>query len=154
MKLLCRQVMEQLFGRGINWDKVGKLTTCERLHFELRDIKAMIAALHFILLNSAKYNCDEKILLLELQQLGLPKDICNTICRSSRANKDTLRVHLTNNVLQVPRIDDIKWRVDYLQSSRDLANVNSNSIRLAFKGDKIEMSADKFRILYSGILSI
>lgn len=40
---------------------------------ELGDIKAMIAALHFMLCNAAKYDCEEKVFSLELQQLGLPK---------------------------------------------------------------------------------
>lgn len=36
MKLVCRQVMDQIFSRGINWEKVTKLTTGERLNFGIK----------------------------------------------------------------------------------------------------------------------
>ena len=37
------------------------------------DVKASIAALHFILSSAAKYSVDGESLANELQQLGLPK---------------------------------------------------------------------------------
>jgi hypothetical protein len=36
-------------------------------------VKALIAALDFIITNGAKYNVDDQVLVTELQQLGLPK---------------------------------------------------------------------------------
>ena len=40
------------------------------------DVKASIAALHFILSSAAKYSVDGESLANELQQLGLPKGKC------------------------------------------------------------------------------
>ena len=42
------------------------------------DVKATLAALHFILASAAKYNLDGDSLSNELQQLGLPKG--TTVC--------------------------------------------------------------------------
>eukprot|EP00455_Lapot_gusevi_P053394 TRINITY_DN8318_c0_g1_i3.p1 TRINITY_DN8318_c0_g1~~TRINITY_DN8318_c0_g1_i3.p1 ORF type:complete len:209 (+),score=39.85 TRINITY_DN8318_c0_g1_i3:73-699(+) len=166
MKLLCRQVLEQLLGRSINWEKIQKLTTGQRLSFELGDIKAMIAALHFILASSAKYDCEERVLSVELQQLGLPKDICSAICRSYRTNKDKLREFFSNSILHLPQIQNVKWRVDYICHSSELKEVNTPTVRLMLETSKpaqitpgslsassqtinFEISAEKFRILYN-----
>jgi hypothetical protein len=91
MKLICRQIINQLLGIGINvsrtddsrrenvlrarcqhnilttsalsdvlcppqYDKLSKLTQSSRIHFDSDELKAMVAALHFIFLNSAKYD--------------------------------------------------------------------------------------------------
>ena len=42
-------------------------------NWEDSDIKASIAAISFILTNSAKFNVESDTLASELQQLGLPK---------------------------------------------------------------------------------
>jgi hypothetical protein len=60
----------------------------------------MVAALHFIFLNSAKYDVDsQSVLPNELQQLGLPKDICTAIVRAFQQAREALRAKLANNVL-------------------------------------------------------
>ena len=38
------------------------------------DTKGVVAALHFVLSQSAKYDIDDTTLQLEIQQLGLPKE--------------------------------------------------------------------------------
>ena len=40
------------------------------------EVKAMMAALTFIVVNSAKYNIAEDTLKTELEQLGMPKGEC------------------------------------------------------------------------------
>lgn len=135
MKLICRQIINQLLGIGINvrrqrqrdsqalqqqyhcrcmvasltfpsllvcsqYDKLSKLTHSSRIHFEPDELKAMVAALHFIFLNSAKYDVDsQSVLPNELQQLGLPKDICTAIVRAFQQAREPLREKLANNVL-------------------------------------------------------
>lgn len=60
----------------------------------------MVAALHFIFLNSAKYDVDSSsVLPMELQQLGLPKDISTAIVRAFQQAKEPLRIQLAKNVL-------------------------------------------------------
>lgn len=76
------------------------LTQSSRIHFEGEELKAMVAALHFIFLNSAKYDVDStSVLPMELQQLGLPRDICTAIVRAFQQAKEPLRTQLALNVL-------------------------------------------------------
>ena len=63
------------FARGRKqYAKVAKLVS--NANWEESDIKASIAAISFILTNSAKYNVESDTLATELQQLGLPKGAC------------------------------------------------------------------------------
>jgi hypothetical protein len=135
------------------------LTTGSRLNFELGDIKAMIAALHLILSSAAKYDVEEKVLSLELQQLGLPKDSCNAVCRSYRGAKEKLREHLAANILQLPRLQNVQWRVDHLVRSGTTVQIDAPSVRLKLQTtqplnangctETIELDADQFRALFS-----
>ncbi|KAI4825584.1 hypothetical protein KUCAC02_021264 [Chaenocephalus aceratus] len=72
MKLLCAQVLKDLLGEGIDYDKVTKLTADAK--FESGDVKATVAVLSFIFSSAAKHDVDSESLSSELQQLGLPKD--------------------------------------------------------------------------------
>jgi len=140
MMLVCRQIVEQLLGRApISYDKLMTLTSGKRLHFDLSDVKAMVAALHFIFRNSAKYNVDENVLLDELQQLGLPKDVSTAIFRSFKVAKDKLRKHLEAQTLHLPKIQNVEWRVDYVLSSSAITEINAPSIRMHWT-----LSNDKF----------
>jgi hypothetical protein len=144
MTLICRQIINQLLGIGINvsgactcecvwrscacadsasesmsrsltavascrcvallrplqYAKLSQLTHSSRIHFDADEQKALVAALHFIFLHAAKYDVDGvSVLPSELQQLGLPSDICSAICRAFHAAKEALRTRLAANVL-------------------------------------------------------
>uniref|UniRef100_A0ACB8E531 COMM domain-containing protein 4 n=1 Tax=Sphaerodactylus townsendi TaxID=933632 RepID=A0ACB8E531_9SAUR len=71
LKLICAQVLKDLLGEGIDYEKILKLTSDAKL--ESGDVKATIAVLNFILSSAAKHNVDSESLSSELQQLGLPK---------------------------------------------------------------------------------
>ncbi|XP_042198949.1 COMM domain-containing protein 4 isoform X2 [Callorhinchus milii] len=73
MKLLCVQVLKELLGEGIDYEKITKLTADAK--FDSSDVKATIAVLSFILSSAAKYSVDGESLSSELQQLGLPKEL-------------------------------------------------------------------------------
>ena len=45
------------------------------------DTKGVVAALQFVLSNSAKYDIDDTTLQLEIQQLGLPKENADVLVR-------------------------------------------------------------------------
>ena len=66
---------------------------------ETGDIKALIATLHFILSQAARNAVDGTTLLLELEQLGLPKDVCTAIVREYATAKDELRAVLMTKTL-------------------------------------------------------
>ena len=42
VKLVCKQILAELLGGSINFDKIKKLTTAERLSFDAQDVKAML----------------------------------------------------------------------------------------------------------------
>ncbi|XP_029095533.1 COMM domain-containing protein 4 isoform X2 [Monodon monoceros] len=71
LRLLCSQVLKDLLGQGIDYEKILKLTADAR--FESGDVKATVAVLSFILSSAAKHSVDGESLSSELQQLGLPK---------------------------------------------------------------------------------
>uniref|UniRef100_A0A8C9F5M3 COMM domain containing 4 n=1 Tax=Pavo cristatus TaxID=9049 RepID=A0A8C9F5M3_PAVCR len=73
LKLICAQVLRELLGEAIDYEKILKLTSDAKL--ESGDVKATIAVLDFILSNAAKHNVDGESLSSELQQLGLPKEL-------------------------------------------------------------------------------
>lgn len=130
MKLICRQVLNHLLGVGINYEKIQKLTQSDRIQFDANDTKAMLSALTFIFSNSAKFDVDEgHVLLSELQQLGLPRDVATAITKSFAQQKEQLKNHVQTQVLALPRVTDSRWRVDYILGSSDLSEVNGPSVR-------------------------
>uniref|UniRef100_A0A8C0WT07 COMM domain-containing protein 4 n=1 Tax=Castor canadensis TaxID=51338 RepID=A0A8C0WT07_CASCN len=79
LRLLCSQVLKELLGQGIDYEKILKLTADAK--FESGDVKATVAVLSFILSSAAKHSVDGESLSSELQQLGLPKEHAASLCR-------------------------------------------------------------------------
>ncbi|XP_032127853.1 COMM domain-containing protein 4 isoform X3 [Sapajus apella] len=128
LRLLCSQVLKELLGQGIDYEKILKLMADTK--FESGDVKATVAVLSFILSSAAKHSVDGESLSSELQQLGLPK-----------AN----------------RLAGVGWRVDYTLSSSLLQSVEEPMVHLrlevaAAPGTPAQpvamsLSADKFQVL-------
>lgn len=166
MKLLVRQVLLQLLGRGINYAKIKTLTTSARIHFDTSEVKAMIAALHFILSSAAKYDVEAEVLNEELQQLGLPADISKSMCKEFAPSKAALREYFASRSLSLPQVVKADWRVDYLLSSSLLQDLKAPSIRfnlhVAQPADKdastrqvtFEMSAEMFRVFHNELKAV
>jgi len=114
MKLLGVQVLRDMLGGGMDYDKVHKLTADAK--FEAGDIKASIAALTFILACAAKHDVDATTLAHELQQLGLPKEHTNSLCKSYSDAQSKLQEHFRKTSLRVSKLDSVQWRVDYVLS--------------------------------------
>ena len=55
------------------------------------DTKGAVSALHFALVNSAKYDVPDTTLLVEIQQLGLPKENADAVTEAFRGSKDSLQ---------------------------------------------------------------
>ncbi|XP_071097902.1 COMM domain-containing protein 4-like, partial [Haliotis cracherodii] len=158
MKLLCVQVIKDILGAGLDYDKVYKLTSDAK--FEMGDVKASIAALTFILTSAAKYSVDGDTLSNELQQLGLPKEHAGSLTKSYSDSLDKLQMRLQEQSLRLSSLENVKWRVDYILSSSELKDINEPSvqIRLEMKNPDTQstepvaftVSADKFRVLLNG----
>ncbi|XP_051237331.1 COMM domain-containing protein 4 [Dicentrarchus labrax] len=155
MKLLCGQVLKDLLGEGIDYDKVAKLTADAK--FESGDIKASVAVLSFIFSSAAKHDVDSESLSSELQQLGLPKEHTTGLCKSYEDKHSVLQDRLRETSLRLGGLDAVCWRVDYTLSSSELREVNEPVIQLKLqtKGAEsdsaettvVSVSADKFRVL-------
>ena len=89
IKLLCKHVVERELGRTQE-DKVGKLLGESKL--DEAGVKAVVAAVQFILSAAARHDVAEEVLAQELQQLGLPREqavACHRFC--ARAALSLLR---------------------------------------------------------------
>ncbi|XP_065415710.1 COMM domain-containing protein 4 isoform X3 [Chrysemys picta bellii] len=155
LKLICGQVLKDLQGEGIDYEKILKLTSDAK--FESGDVKATIAVLSFILSSAAKHSVDSDSLSSELQQLGLPKEHATGLCRSYDEKQSPLQDSLRTRSLRLNRLDSVSWRVDHTLSSSELQTVNEPLVHLKFTvrdGDRsvtepfaMTVSAEKFRVL-------
>ncbi|XP_068814650.1 COMM domain-containing protein 4 isoform X1 [Struthio camelus] len=155
LKLICAQVLKDLLGEAIDYEKILKLTSDAKL--ESGDVKATIAVLSFILTSAAKHSVDSESLSSELQQLGLPKEHATGLCRSYEEKQSPLQDSLRACSLRLSQLDSVSWRVDYTLSSSELQEVNEPLVHLMFSvRDRdsgvtetvpMAVSADKFRVL-------
>ena len=99
MKLIARQIVQQLSGHAIAYDKIAKLTSSTRMQLEPSDIKALIAALHFVYASAVRWAVEGVVLARELEQLGLPKDVCTAMVKEYDVARDELRQHMTSQTL-------------------------------------------------------
>ncbi|NWI61251.1 COMD4 protein, partial [Calyptomena viridis] len=159
LKLICAQVLRDLLGEAMEYEKILKLTLDAKL--ELGDVKATIAVLGFILSSAAKHNVDSESLSSELQQLGLPKaEHASGLCRSYEEKQSSLQDSLRASSLRLSQLHSVHWRVDYTLSSSELQKVNEPLVHLTFNVQDREcrrttavpvtLSADKFRVLLAG----
>lgn len=102
---------------------------------------------------------------LELQQLGLPIDISKAIVRCFSSAKQDLLARFAKQTLQLPRLRNLDWRVDYVIASSFLTNVAAPTARLDLTLSKpdarlpgakelaVEVSAEKLSVLLSDLRS-
>jgi len=150
IKLIIKEVLASLLTGSIDFTKILSHTATASLNPS--EVKACIAALSFILNNGAKYNVDADTLTNELQQLGLPKEHCDTLVNTFMEGKQALRAKLQSAVLTLPRAAGVDWRVDYILSSSNLTNRNHPAIRLqihthAKEAHTFEVNSEKFKAL-------
>lgn len=69
-----------------------------------------------MLTNAAKFDVDEKSLILEIQQLGLPKENSDAIARQYRDTKDMLRSKFAEDSYRVSKLVSADWRMDHIIS--------------------------------------
>ena len=77
-------------GGEINYERVGELA--EKSSLSTTDLKASVAALHFIVGSAAKYDLDDISMGLELQQLGLAKEKVAVVVQAFSQGKQLHRV--------------------------------------------------------------
>ncbi|NXN94549.1 COMD4 protein, partial [Rhinopomastus cyanomelas] len=155
LKLICGQVLRDLLGEAMEYEKILRLTSDAKL--ELGDVKATIAVLGFVLCSAAKHGVDSESLASELQQLGLPKEHASGLCRCYEEKQSCLQDKLRARSLRLSRLGSVCWRVDHTLSSSELREVDEPLVHLTFNMQDGEcggtatipmvLSADKFRVL-------
>ncbi|KAG2381489.1 hypothetical protein C9374_006478 [Naegleria lovaniensis] len=165
LKFLSIAIMKEICeSETFDYDKALKRT--EGACKDIKEVKSAIASILFIISNAARFDVEEQQLSLELQQIGLPKESSESLCRSYKSSKDKLIQHFKTKTLRLPKIDELKWRVDLVLSSSTLKSMNEPSVQLNLKilhseehgsvvtHERFELSADKFRILYNELKDV
>lgn len=121
-KLLCAQVAKSIVGASadgledaLDIPKIEKL--CSDAKFVWNDVKAAIAALHYILTNSAKHGVKIEELSDEIQQLGLPKEHATGLGKVYSEHSTAVRNRLKEKSLKLNSLEKVDWRVDYVLGS-------------------------------------
>lgn len=99
LKILVRQIISFMVDGTIDYDKVLKLAG--NTMSDVSDLKGAIAAILFMVKNAAKFDVDEYTFLLEIQQLGLPKENAEAISKQYRDAKDAIQTTLHNTSYRV-----------------------------------------------------
>lgn len=149
LKLLGVAIMKDLSGElPLDYQKALKRTS--KLE-TLDDQKSAISSLMYILKNAARFNVNDQILLKELQQLGLQKESCFPLCRSYKKLKPSMMKKFKQETLSLPKLEDIKWRVDYVVGSSQLNKIETPSVQLELKvngvKESFDISLNKFKVL-------
>lgn len=153
LKLFCQQVMNELVGDEINYDKIHKFTTDAK--YTPGDVKAAVSATDYIFCNAAKFNVESETLSNELQQLGLPKELATSFCKVYNDNYEKLREVLKSKSLRLSTLKSVDWRVDYVLSSSSLEDAHAPEVQIQItetdekKAFSFTASSQKFRILLS-----
>lgn len=108
-KLLAKLVLQQARGEAVDQDKLAKLLGDGK--FETHEVKGVVAALHFILTSSVRYDVQDEVLATELQQLGLPKEHTEALVAALKDGRSPLRAHLAEASLRLPKLEALRWRV-------------------------------------------
>ncbi|KAL0208540.1 hypothetical protein P9112_011127 [Eukaryota sp. TZLM1-RC] len=110
VKLLAIQVINELLGGSIDYDKIPKLVG--KFDFSDSDIRASLAALTFIFRCAAQFDVSHETLSSELQQLGLPVETSGSLSRSFRDKGTLIKSELAQYSLRLPKLENFKYRLD------------------------------------------
>ena len=94
VKVLASQVVVNSLEGTFSHEKLLKLVSDDAEGMSI--LKGMVAAVHFVLVNAARYDVDETSLTQEIQQLGLPKENAEAITKVYREYKEMLRDNLSS----------------------------------------------------------
>ena len=108
VKLLVGQLVRRLVDGEMDYAKVAKLAAGGIAE---GDVRAAVAALHFLVAGAAKHDVEEPILAKELEQLGVPKEHSDAVCRPYGKDKERLRAALADAVVRVDKITSSRWEL-------------------------------------------
>jgi len=116
-KLLCSQVTKSLVDNDGQLDVAKLEKLCADAKFEWNDVKAAVAALHFVVTNAAKYDVRVDELSDEIQQLGLPKEHATGLGKVYSDHAVAVRARMREKSLKLNSLEKVDWRVDFVLGS-------------------------------------
>jgi COMM domain containing 4 len=116
IKTLVTQILSNCIRGTYNDEKLLKLAA-DNTSDGLSDIKGAVAAVHFMVVNAAKYDVDDVSLCTEIQQLGLPKENAEAIARQFSEHKEGLRGIFSSESYRTNRLLNTDWRLDQVIAS-------------------------------------
>ena len=150
-EVLARQVVRQIVQPGtVDYEAVENITEGRA---EDSDVKALMAAVHYILSNAAKYGVAEGTVNTEIQQLGLPRETSSLVTNVYKESLVDITEALKRETLSLPSVGTLQWRVDAMVATSDQPNINSGCVQMAVgEGEnriEFEMTAEKFGVLHN-----
>ena len=128
--MLATEVLKQIAGgKATDWEKVAKLVSTDE-ELDWSNVKGVVAAFEFIFKNAGQHETPSETLILELQQLGMPKEHCDRLVGPYSEYLPYLYDSLFKDRLVLPRLLNADWQVDYILSSKNVFDLNSPSVQL------------------------
>eukprot|EP00056_Hartaetosiga_gracilis_P015968 m.3498 g.3498 ORF g.3498 m.3498 type:complete len:172 (-) comp3556_c0_seq1:61-576(-) len=138
MKLVCNTIAKHIVGADLDFEKMKKL--CADAKYSKNDMEVLVACVMYIMKNATRYDVDSETLANELQQLGLPKEHSQSLCKSFGSFSGKLRDHLGKQTLKVNALESYDWKVDYVIGSSQVESIQSPQLSLKLK---VESNADE-----------
>eukprot|EP00501_MAST-03F_sp_TOSAG23-6_P002030 GSMAST32.ASY1.ANO1.2118.1 assembled CDS len=130
-QVLCNQIVAHLTGKEIDFKEVQKAAKKCDITGE-SNIKAALAALHFIFTNAVKHDVASNVLNVELQQLGLPQKNSSIVQTIYANGRDDVSETFRENSFKLPQLKKIDWRVDYILDSSVISGLNMPTVSMKF----------------------
>lgn len=105
LRLLTQQVAKAFLGESsLNEDKLKDTFAVQKHDMDVP--KAAVACLKFLLINAVRFDTDSATFNEELQQLGLPKEHANAICKVQDEFGGKIREQLVATGLTINEVED------------------------------------------------
>ncbi|XP_046392728.1 COMM domain-containing protein 4 [Ischnura elegans] len=115
MKLLCQEVVKSLAGAPLDYEAVKKLTADAK--YDEGDREGAVAALSFVIRGAVRHGVlaggergeGEEAMVLELTQLGLPRELAKAIAKAAAGGANQLRKHFRETSLRLNHLESAEW---------------------------------------------
>ena len=111
LRILSNQICKFILNKGENINDIKKILL--DLNLSEKEASIVISVLDFIFRNASKFDVDDNILNQELQQLGLPQEIAESISKVFKREKNKLREFLKFDIFSFNSINNIDYKFSY-----------------------------------------